>query len=52
MSAERVEELRLEAIKHLHFVVSLYKLQLESGRHFLHEHPAGATSWTDEWIER
>ena len=32
---------------HLHFVISLYKMQLEGKRHFLHEHPAGATSWRD-----
>ena len=52
MSAEKVEQLRKEAILHLHFVVSLYRIQLLSGRHFLHEHPAGATSWNDDWIKK
>ena len=27
------------------FAAAVYKLQVASGRHFLHEHPAGATSW-------
>ena len=27
------------------FVIELYKQQIEAGRWFLHEHPAGATSW-------
>jgi hypothetical protein len=27
------------------FAVAVYKLQVLAGRHFLHEHPAGATSW-------
>ena len=52
MPAEKVEQLRKEAILHLHFVVSLYKIQLLAGRHFLHEHPAGATSWNDDWIKK
>ena len=52
MSLDRVETLRKEAVLHLHFVVSLYKIQLSSGRHFLHEHPAGASSWDDEWVKR
>ena len=48
----RIEERRKEAVMHLHFVVSLYKLQTDAGRHFLHEHPAGASNWRDPWIER
>ena len=50
MDPERVEVLRREAVQHLHFVAGLYKLQVDGGRHFLHEHPAGATSWRDPWI--
>ena len=39
-------EAELEAAKeHIRFVVKLYRIQVESGRWFLHEHPAGATSW-------
>ncbi len=29
----------------LFFAVAVYRLQAREGRHFLHEHPAGATSW-------
>ena len=29
----------------LTFAAVVYKLQVLAGRHFLHEHPAGATSW-------
>ena len=32
---------------HLRFVVGLYKRQLSEGRHFLHEHPQGAASWSE-----
>ena len=52
MDPQRVEELKVEAVRHLHFMASLYHLQLSEGRHFLHEHPAGATSWSDPWITR
>ena len=52
MTPERVESLRQEAVRHLHFVASLYRIQLAGGRHFLHEHPATATSWSDPWIAR
>ena len=31
---------------HLRFVAGLYREQMESGRMFLHEHPAAATSWS------
>ena len=33
------------AVSHIIFCVELYKLQLEAGRLFLHEHPHGASSW-------
>ena len=36
------------AQQHLRFVVSLYQYQLSEGRHFLHEHPAGALSWKEK----
>ena len=52
MDPARMETLRQEAVTHLHFVVGLYKMQLRAGRHFVHEHPAGATSWSDPWIQR
>ena len=32
----------------LNFAIDIYFMQLSGGRHFLHEHPAGARSWTTE----
>ena len=52
MDPMRVEVLIKEAVQHLHFVTGLYKLQLEGGQHFLHEHPATASSWADPLMER
>ncbi len=34
------------AVVLLTFAAVVYKIQVLAGRHFLHEHPAGATSWT------
>ena len=42
---------REEAEEHLKFVCKLYKIQVENGRKFLHEHPVGATSWWVKCIE-
>ena len=36
--------------KHLEFVVKLYNIQWKAGRYFLHEHPAGASSWEERCI--
>ena len=35
----------MEAVKHIEFMVHLYRKQLRGGRLFLHEHPAQASSW-------
>ena len=32
-------------MEHIKFVFELYDMQVRSGRYFLHEHPAQATSW-------
>ena len=45
------EELR-RAKMHLDFVVHLYRIQIEGGRLFLHEHPASATSWRHDTVEQ
>ncbi len=37
---------------HLNFVCSLYEEQIRAGRFFLHEHPAGATSWEEPSVRR
>ena len=34
-----------EGEEHIKFMISIYKLQVEAGRLFLHEHPAHARSW-------
>ena len=34
-----------KAVEHIKFVFELYEIQVNSGRYFLHEHPATATSW-------
>ena len=36
---------------HLEFCMKLYKIQAQQGRYFLHEHPAGATSWKNEKVK-
>ena len=50
MDPAKVELMRAEAVEHLHFVMGIYKMQLDGGRHFLHEHPATASSWSDPWV--
>ena len=52
MDPARVAKIMKEARAHLHFVISLYHIQLAEGRHFLHEHPRGATSWKDHRMLR
>ena len=37
---------------HLEFCIELYREQHKHDRYFLHEHPAGATSWHDAWVKR
>ena len=44
MSPDRVKSILSEGRRHLNFVISLYKIQLDEGRHFLHEHHAFARS--------
>jgi hypothetical protein len=46
------ERRRREAEVLLIFAVAVYTLQLQAGRHFLHEHPAGATSWRHPAVAR
>ena len=45
MSPERVQRAIREGNVLLKFALEVYELQLSEGRHFLHEHPASATSW-------
>ena len=50
MDPEKVRAGIAEGRKHLSFVASLYKKQMMAGRHFLHEHPASAASWSEPAI--
>ena len=50
MDPERVRKLIEEGRMHLQFMVSLYQLQLDAGRFFVHEHPATALSWDERCI--
>ena len=43
-------ELR-RAKQHLEFCVELYRIQVQGGRYFVHEHPAYASSWQTEIME-
>jgi hypothetical protein len=45
MSAVEVRRRKVEANLLLDFALEVYEHQLRHGRHFLHEHPAAATSW-------
>ena len=42
----KFQEEKRKAIGHIEFCVELYKYQLAHGRHFLHEHPWSARSWS------
>ena len=39
-----------QAAQHIDFCVRIYRLQLNEGRHFIHEHPRDARSWNLETI--
>ena len=46
-----VRRRRAEAMVLLGFAVEIYWLQLDAGRHFLHEHPATASSWQERIVQ-
>ena len=48
----KFEEEKRKAITHIEFCCSLYRYQIEQGRHFLHEHPWSARSWGLECVEK
>ena len=48
---EKMRRAMARAVKHIEFVVSVYREQFENGRYFLHEHPACATSWQLKGVE-
>ena len=52
MHPDRVRAILAKARMHLNFVCSLYEEQICGGRFFIHEHPAGATSWEEPAVKR
>ncbi len=52
MHPDRVRAILARARMHLNFVCSLYEEQVRAGRHFIHEHPAMATSWEEPAVKR
>ena len=51
MDESEVKRRETEARTLLHFACEVFQFQLEAGRHFLHEHPAGARSWEDARVQ-
>ena len=52
MSPEEVERRVAEGMKHIKFVIQLYKNQMRRGKWFLHEHPRTALSWKTKPVMR
>lgn len=48
VAIEVVQERFVHARGHLEFATTLYKLQMQGGRYFLHEHPDGAPPWQED----
>ena len=46
-----VSKERVRAMVHSMSVCQLYQMQVDAGRHSLHEHAAGATSWKQQCVE-
>jgi hypothetical protein len=46
MSEGEVRRRKVEAETLLEFAIEVYEHQMRHGRHFIHEHPASATSWS------
>ena len=52
MSPEKWDRMRKHGKKHLRFACELYKMQHDSGRYFIHEHPATANSWDEPCVQQ
>ena len=49
--SEKFRRLLAEACVLLGFMAEIHTIQLRAGRHFLHEHPLGATSWGERVVK-
>ena len=47
-----VRRRKVEGCVLLEFAAQVYREQLAAGHHFLHEHPASASSWLEPCIQR
>lgn len=45
MSKDKWDALWEKGVRHMQVAIKIYKLQIESGRYFIHEHPNSASSW-------
>ena len=45
MDPDKYEAMWNKGVRHMMFAIQLYRIQNESGRFSLHEHPASASSW-------
>ena len=52
LGPEKVESMIRDGVRQLSFCAKLYRIQMEGGLYFLHEHPSNAESWQDPEIER
>eukprot|EP00969_Alexandrium_andersonii_P230626 10184700-Alexandrium_andersonii.AAC.1 len=52
MQGEGRDRREAEARVLLDLAWEVYRFQLAGGRHFLHEHPAGARSWQEPCVAR
>jgi hypothetical protein len=52
MRPEEVQRRMVEGRVLLEFAAQVYRLQLAGGRHFVHEHPASASSWAEPCMQR
>ena len=52
MDPQKYQQKLSEARVLLGFVAEIYQLQVDGGRHVLHEHPQGASSWKETAIQK
>ena len=52
MGQKKYQQKLSEARVLLGFAAEIYQLQVDGGRHFLHEHPQGASSWKEPAIQK
>ena len=50
MDPQRVRAMLEEGRCHLQFMAGIYRMQMQGGRYFVHEHPATALSWNERCI--